>query len=239
MTMYPDANSRRIELEYGTTDRSMFNFFNAVYAWMAVGLALTAAVGWGVSQSPAMLNIIYGSRFVLIATALGMFAIAWATQSIALRISAAAGTAMFLLYCALMGMFISYIFIVYQMKSLLAAFFVTGGVFAIMSVYGYVTKRDLTKIGTFAIMGMIGLFIASLVNVFFASNMIDWIITYGVLIFTIIIAAYKTQDLKEMAQQFEGSPDMLARLSIVGSLILYITFINMFLAVLRIMGSRK
>lgn len=239
MSMYPDANSRRIELEYGTTEKSMFNFFNAVYAWMAVGLALTAAVGWLVSQSPAMLNMIYGSKFVLIATGLGMFAIAWATQSVALRISAAAGTALFLLYAALMGVFISYIFVVYKAGSLLSAFLVTGGVFGVMSVYGYVTKRDLTRIGTFAVMGMLGLFIASLVNVFFASTMIDWIITYAVLAFTIIIAAYKTQDLKNLAMEFEGQPDMLARISVVGSLVLYITFINMFLAVLRIMGSRR
>jgi FtsH-binding integral membrane protein len=237
--MYPDANSRRVELEYGTTEKSMFNFFNAVYAWMAVGLALTAAVAWLCSQSTTMLSLMYGSRGVYVVAALGMFAIAWATQHAALRLGAAAGTALFLVYAALMGVLISGIFVVYKLDTILAAFLVTGGVFAGMSVYGYVTKRDLTKIGAFAVAGMIGLFVASLVNVFFASSMISWIITYGVLACTIIIAAYKTQDLKAMASQFEGNPDMLARISIVGSLILYITFINMFLAILRIMGSRR
>jgi FtsH-binding integral membrane protein len=239
MSMFPQSGRRPVELEYGTTDRTTFNFFNAVYAWMAVGLAVTAVVGWGVAQSPAMLQMIYGSRFVLIAAALGLFAIAMATQRVALKMSAAAGTAMFLVYAGLMGVFISYIFVVYKLQTLGAAFLVTGGVFGLMSVYGYVTKRDLTTIGSYCVMGLMGLFVASLVNVFLASNALSWIVTYGVVLVTIGIIAYKTQDLKAMAAQFEGNRDMLARISIIGALILYISFINLFLSILRIMGNRR
>lgn len=239
MSMFPQSSRRPVELEYGTTDRSMFNFFNAVYAWMAVGLALTAAVGYGVSQSPAMLRVIYGGPFVMVAAAIGMLVIAIAAQRVALRVSAAAGTAMFLIYAALMGLLISYIFVVYKMNTIAVAFLVTGGVFGGMSVYGYVTKRDLTSIGSLCFMGMLGLFIASLVNVFFASNLLSWVITYGVLLVTLGIIAYKTQDLKAMAMQFEGDPQMLSRIAIVGSLILYISFINLFMSILRILGDRR
>jgi FtsH-binding integral membrane protein len=239
MSMYPDANSRRVELEYGTTDKSIFNFFNAVYAWMAVGLALTAAVAWFVAQSPTMIRAIYSGRFIMVAAALGMFAIAIATQSVAMRVSAAAGTAMFLLYAALMGVLISGIFIIYKLQTIGVSFLVTGGVFGLMSLIGYTTKRDLSKIGPILIAGMIGMFIASIVNVFIASSILDWIITYAVLGLTIGITAYKTQYLKMMAAEYEGQPAMLARLSVVGSLILYITFINMFMSVLRILGNRR
>src|SRR5262245_50303629 len=217
MSMFPQANRRPVELEYGTTDRSMSNFFNAVYAWMAVGLAVTAVVAWGASQSNAMLQFMYGSRLMLVAAPIGMLVIAIATQNVALRISAAAGTAMFLLYAALMGLFISYIFVIYKIQTLGVAFLLTGGVFGLMSVYGYMTKRDLTTIGSLCVMGLLGLFVASLVNIFLASNALSWVITYGVLFVTIGIVAYKTQQLKEMAIQFEGNREMLTRLSIIGS----------------------
>ncbi len=239
MSMFPQAGRRPVELEYGTTERSLSNFFNAVYAWMAVGLALTAVVAWAASQSNAMLQLMYGSRFVMVAAALGMFVIAIATQKVALQVSAAAGTAMFLLYAALMGVFICGIFVVYKIQTLLAAFLLTGGVFGVMSLYGYITKRDLTTIGSICVMGLLGLFVASLVNVFLASNALSWVITYGVLFVTIGIVAYKTQQLKAMALQFEGNREMLTRLSIVGSLILYISFINLFLSILRILGNRR
>src|SRR6187549_1988623 len=107
MSQYPQQ-SRPWSLEYGqATDRTMFNFFNAVYAWMAVGLALTAAVGYAVSQSQAMLRAIYGGPFIMVAAAIGMLVITMATQRVALRVGAAAGTAMFLVYAALMGLLIS------------------------------------------------------------------------------------------------------------------------------------
>ena len=242
MSMFPnsDAQRRPVELEYGTTDRSTFNFFNAVYAWMAVGLAVTAAVAWGTAQSPALLKIVYGGgKGMMLVWVLALFAIAWFTQTAALRLSAAAGTFMFLLYATVLGALLSGIFIVYKLQTLGAAFLLTGGVFAVMSVYGFVTKRDLTTIGSYLIMGFVGLFIASLVNIFLASNALGWIITYGVLFVFIGITAYETQKLKVMAQQFEGNPNMLGRIAIIGSLLLYIAFINMFLSILRILGDRR
>jgi FtsH-binding integral membrane protein len=106
-------------------------------------------------------------------------------------------------------------------------------------MYGFVTKRDLTGIGSFLVMGAIGLFIASLVNVFIASNALSWVITYAVLGVFIGITAYETQRLRNMAEQHAGNADLSGRLAIVGALVLYIAFINIFLSILRILGSRR
>ncbi len=239
MSMFPQSTSKPVELEYGTVERTMFNFFNAVYAWMAVGLALTAAVAFGVSHSPTAMKMIYGNPLILAATSIGLFVIAIASQRAILRVSSTVGTAIFLLYAALMGVLISYIFVVYKLETIGAAFMVTGGVFAVMSVYGYITKRDLTSIGSLCVMGLIGLVIASVVNIFLASNALSWIVTYGVLAVTLGIIAYYTQALKEMADRAEGNPAMLSRIAIFGSLVLYISFINLFLSVLRIMNGKR
>src|SRR5436190_14711952 len=150
MSMFPQQ--RAVRLEYGTDDRAIFNFFNAVYAWMAVGLAVTAAVAWACSQSAVMMNVVYGSRGGYMIMGLAAFAIAMGVQSMAMRISAAAGTALFLLYAAVIGALISGIFRIYSGPTLLASFAMTGGVFGGMSVYGYITKRDLTKIGSILVM---------------------------------------------------------------------------------------
>jgi uncharacterized protein len=238
MSMYPQ--SRPYELDYGTDDRVVFNFFNAVYAWMAVGLAVTAAVAWIVAHTPALLNIVYAGRGVAVMLLLGAFALSIFIQSAAARIGAGTATALFLLYAALIGAIISYVFIIYNLATLGGAFVMTGGTFAIMSIYGFVTKRDLTRIGSVLIMIAIGLFLASLVNIFTANNALSWIITYAVLGVFIGITAYETQRLKAMAYAHRGNADLAARYAIVGSLVLYISFINMFMSILRIMGgSRK
>lgn len=240
MNQFPSTNPLRkpIELEYGTTDKTVFNFFNQVYAWMAVGLAVTACVGLLFSQKPALLQLIYGSKFGYVAIILGMTMLAFAVRGAALNISAAAGTGLFLLYAALMGALISGIFLIHPWQTLVSAFFLTGGVFAVMSIYGFVTKKDLTSIGSFMIMTVIGLFIASLINVFLQNDLMGWIITYGILIAFVLLTAYDTQKLKEIAHATEGNPQLASRLAIVGSLNLYVDFINIFLAILRIM-SRK
>jgi uncharacterized protein len=239
MSMFP--NTRRVELNYGTEARSIASFFNAVYAWMAVGLAVTAVTAWVVAHTPPLLEIIYSGRGMVVVMALGAFGIAWYVQSQFQRINPGVATALFLLYAVVIGAMISWIFVVYrdQMGMLGAAFLMTGGVFGAMSIYGFVTKRDLTGIGSILIMCALGLFVASLVNVFLASNALSWFITYAVLAVFIGITAYETQKLKAMAYQFQGNGLMLSRLSIVGSLVLYISFINMFLSILRILSSRR
>ena len=241
MSMNPQSGLRKPwELEYARDDRAMSKFFNVVYAWMAVGLAVTASVGYFASQSAVMRQMMYGGgRGMIVVFALGMFAIAMAVQASALRINANVATGLFLLYAALMGCLISYIFIVYPMATIGAAFLITGGTFAAMSIYGFVTRRDLTRIGSFLVMCAIGLFIASLVNLFIASSALSWFITYAVLAVFIGITAYETQRLKMLAQEFGDNPAIAPRIAIIGSLVLYISFINLFMSILRILGSRK
>jgi FtsH-binding integral membrane protein len=214
-------------------------FFNTVYAWMCVGLALSACVGWWVSQQQSLLPIIYGSKGGYLMIALAAFGIAWFVQSQIERLTATMATVLFLVYAAVIGALLAGIFIVYPPKMLIAAFFLTAGTFGAMSVYGFVTKRDLSRIGSMAVMLAFGFIIASFVNMWLANDTLGWIITYAILVLFVIITAYQTQRLREIAVQLAHSPEMASKYAIVGSLVLYIAFINMFLAILRIMGGRR
>lgn len=240
MSMFPDANTRRrVEIGYGTEDRAIFNFFNTVYAWMAVGLALTGVVAFAVSQSSAAMHMVYANRGIYAVLGIGAFLLAVSAQSVALRVGTAAGLAMFLLYAALIGALISGIFIIYPATTLAAAFVLTAGTFGAMSVYGFVTKRDLTSMGSILIMCVIGLFVASLVNLWIANSALSWLITYAVLLVFVGLTAYHTQQLKNFANEHAHNPEMASRMAVVGSLILYVAFINLFLSILRIMGNRR
>ena len=235
MSQFPYARNKVID--YGTDDKVTFNFFNAVYSWMAVGLALTAVVAYATAHSPAMIKLVYGGPMFAVVCALGMMGIAMGVQSAALRISAAAGTALFLVYAGLMGMLLSYVFIIYQMPIIAGAFLITAGVFGGMSIYGFVTKRDLTSMGSMLVMAFWGIFLASIVNLFIANNFLSWVVTYGVLFVVMGLTAYHTQNLKAIADQTRGQPKLAARYAIIGSLILYISFINLFKSILRIFGN--
>lgn len=224
-------------IDYGTDEASTFSFFNMVYAWMAVGIAVTAVVGWFVAHTPLVYT--FANPGVTVAVLLGAFALAWFVQSQAGRLGAPVAMALFLLYATLIGALISYIWIVYDLETIGSALFMTAGTFGAMSIYGFVTKRDLSRIGSILVMCAIGLFFGSIVNIFLASNAFSWFITYGVLIVFIGITAYETQMLKNMAQQLRHQPHLMARYAVVGSLVLYISFINIFMAILRILGDRR
>ena len=154
------------------------------------------------------------------------------------KISAAVATFIFLLYAILNGVTFSIVLLAYTGSSIAVAFFVTAGVFGIMSLYGYITKKDLTTLGHFAMMALVGLIIASLANLFFNSSAVDWIVTYaGVLIF-IALTAYDTQKIKRLysdSQSWEGQE----KESVIGALTLYLDFINLFLDFLRIFGRSR
>ena len=235
MSMYPQ--SQRVELGYATDERAVSRFFSTVYAWMCVGLAVTATVALLVSKSPTALAILH-QPFVSIAVFLGLVGLAWGVGSAAHRISANVATMLFLLYAAVVGAMISWIVIVYPMRTIFAALGITAGTFAGMSVYGYVTKRDLSRMGSILIMCFWGLLVASIVNIFVANSVLDWIITYGILLVFVGLTAYDTQKLREIAENIHGGPELMARYAIVGSLNLYIDFINIFLSILKILGSR-
>jgi len=240
MSMYPnnDVTRRPIGLGYATDEKVVFNFFNTVYAWMCVGLAVTAAVAWMVSQNAPMVRAFSSSGLGLIFL-LGSVAMVWAIQSAAQRVQPTLATVLFLLYSAVIGAVFSGIFVLYNLQTISGAFIMTAGVFGGMSVYGFVTKRDLTAMGSILIMCVWGLFLATIVNFFIASTAFSWFLTYAILAVFIGLVAFDTQRLRVIAQQIGGDARASASYAIIGSLRLYLDFINIFLSILRIMGNRR
>jgi uncharacterized protein len=201
----------------------------AVYGWMAAGLALTAFVSLAVASSPALFNMLYANKMIFFGLIIAEFALVFAIAGFAVRMGTATAAPLFLLYSALNGVTISGIFMVYTGQSISSAFFITAGTFGAMSVYGLVTKRDLTSLGSFCFMGLIGIVIASVVNIFLHSNMIQFIVSCIGLIVFIGLTAYDTQKLKGV----RGGA------AVAGALALYLDFINIFLLMLQLFGDRR
>ena len=236
----PQNPSRSYGLDYSSVgDRSaVASFFNNVYAWMSAGLALTAVVAWYVSSNQALFGWLYGTG-IWIGLFVLQLVLVFTISAAVNRLSPTAATALFLLYAALSGLTFSVVFLAYTFSSIAGTFFATAGTFGAMSIYGYVTKRDLTRLGSLLFMALIGLIIASVVNIFWANSTMYWVITYaGILIF-VGLTAYDTQRLREVAIATANDPRMAARYAINGALTLYLDFINLFLMLLRILGDRR
>jgi len=217
---------------------SLVSFMHKVYGWMFVGLLLTAVTAYFVSTSDAILNLLISNAFVFYGLLILELVLVFGLSAMVNKISASIATFIFLLYAILNGVTFSIVLLAYTGSSIAVAFFVTAGVFGIMSLYGYITKKDLTTLGHFAMMALVGLIIASLANLFFNSSAVDWIVTYaGVLIF-IALTAYDTQKIKRLysdSQSWEGQE----KESVIGALTLYLDFINLFLDFLRIFGRSR
>ena len=204
------------------------------YRWMSVGLGITGLVAWLVSQSPAALDIVVGNRIVFYGLLIAQLGLVIAFSPVAARASTAVAGAMFFVYAALTGLTFSVIFLVYTSSSIASTFLITAGAFAGLSVFGAVTRRDLSGVGRFAIFALIGLIIASVVNFFLASTALMWLTTFaGVAIFA-ALTAYDTQKLKALYAAGVGG-----NLALRGALTLYLDFINMFLFLLRLFGRRR
>ncbi len=214
-------------------------FFRKVYLWMTAGLGTTALAAFFMLSSRSAMQLIFGNRMLFFALIIAELGLVFAMSAAINRISATTATLMFLGYSALNGVTFAAIFLIYTKSSIVSAFLVTAGTFAAMSMYGYATKRDLTGFGSFLFMGLIGLIIASLVNMFLHSEMIYWITSYiGVFIF-VGLTAYDTQQLKQIGQAGFADEEQRHKASIIGALRLYLDFINLFLMLLRIMGDRR
>ncbi len=213
-------------------------FMVRVYNWMTLGLALTGGVAFLVATTPALLQVVASPwvSFPLILLQLGL--VVWLATRV-MQMSAVQATGVFLLYSALTGVTLSFVFLVYTTASLTSTFFVTAGTFGAMSFYGYTTKRDLTSWGSFLFMGLVGIIIASIVNMFLQSSMVYWLVTYaGVLIF-VGLTAYDTQKIKEMNILGNEGTEEDTKEAVRGALSLYLDFINLFLMLLRVMGQRR
>ena len=204
------------------------------YRWMSVGLGITGLVAWLVSQSPAAIELFVTNRIVFYALLFAQLGMVIAFGSVASRASTAVTGAMFFAYAALTGVTFSFIFLVYTSASISSTFLVTGATFGGLSLFGAVTKSDLSGVGRFAMFALIGLIVASVVNIFFASSALLWVTTFaGVLIFA-ALTAYDTQKLKALYAAGVGG-----NLALRGALTLYLDFINMFLFLLRLFGRRR
>ena len=214
-------------------------FLRGVYGWMSAGLALTAVVALFTASSPALLQAIFGNRIVFYALVFGELGLVIAVTGAINRLSPAAATGLFLLYAGLNGVTLSAILLVYTGSSIAATFFVTAGMFGSMSLYGALTKRDLASWGSFLFMGLIGVLIASVVNIFMKSDAVSWVMAMcGVIVFT-GLAAYDTNKLRTLARQGFADAGAERKGAIVGALALYLDFINIFLMLLRLFGSKR
>lgn len=216
------------------------NFVSRVYAWMSLALFLTALTAFFVASSPALLNVIFGNKLVFYGLLLGELGLVFYLSSALMRLSASTATALFLGYSVLNGLTMAFIFIIYTAGSIASTFLITAGIFGIMSAYGFYTKKDLTSIGNLCFMGLIGIVLASIVNIFWQNSTFYWITTcIGVLVFVGLIA-YDTQKLKVLnATMQQDGVDNGQQKAIYGALTLYLDFINLFLLLLRLVGGRR
>jgi FtsH-binding integral membrane protein len=212
-------------------------FLRAVYGWMFVGLGITAAVALSVASSPAILQGIFGNRFLFFGLIIAELGLVFFLSARVQKIAPATASALFIVYSALNGATISFIFLAYAGASIASTFVVTAGMFGALALYGSTTKRSLAGVGHFVGMGLIGLVLAMVVGFFWHSSGLQFVISVvGVIVFT-GLTAWDAQRLKVMAAALpEGQTGSYA---IVGALSLYLDFINLFLFLLRFMGGRR
>ena len=205
-----------------------------VYVRMFLALVVTAFTALYVASSPALLTTILGSRAIFFGLIIAELAVVFVISGMLHKLSTVTATLLFYLYAILNGVVFSSIFVVYELGSIAYTFFITAGVFGAMSVYGLVTKNDMTRFGSYCVMALFGLIIATVVNIFVASSTLDWIISFvGVALF-IGLTAWDTQKIKNAA--YEVEPSQMGKLATIGALSLYLDFINLFLYLLRFFG---
>jgi uncharacterized protein len=222
--------------QYRDTDL-LAAFMRGVYGWMCGGLAVTAVTAWVVSSSPALTAAIFGNRAVFWILAIAQLGIVFALSARVDRMASGTASLLFVVYSALTGVTFSAILLVYTGESIVSTFVVAAGMFGALATYGTVTRRQLSGLGQFLFMGLIGLVIASIVGIFWHNDGLQFVISFiGVIVFA-GLTVYDAQRLKELAFATSAGPTSGA--TIVGALALYLDFINLFLFLLRFLGNRR
>lgn len=218
-------------------DQGLRSFMLSVYNYMTVGLIITGFVAWFVGNTPALAQAIWGTPLKWVAMFAPLVFVFFFSSRIQ-TMSSSTAQGMFWIYSCLMGVSLAFIFLVFTGTSIAKVFFISAGTFAATSLYGYTTKADLTKVGSFLFMGLIGLFLASIVNLFMQSSALEFAIScIGVVIF-VGLTAYDTQMLKSMYLDSDSS-EIASKKAIMGALNLYLDFINLFMMMLRLLGDRR
>ncbi len=231
------ATARPGEMAGADVDVGLRQYMLQVYNYMASGIALTGLVAYGVSMSQTAMQVIFDSplMWVVMLAPLGMVMFLSARMH---ALKASTAQALFWTYAGLMGLSLSFIFIAYTGLSIARVFFITAGTFAAMSLYGYTTKRDLSGFGSFLFMGLIGIIIASVVNMFLQSSAMHFVISVvGVLVF-VGLTAYDTQAIKSMYRAADTA-EVHGKKAVMGALRLYLDFINLFIMLLHLFGARR
>ena len=231
---------RLIREQEGSLSLAFPALMRKVYVWMTLALVLTGITAYGVASSPGLMMTIFQTPAIMWGLIIAELAIVIAISAAINRLSLTTATLLFVLYSVLNGATFSLIFAVYTMSSIANVFFITAGTFGVMAAYGYFTKRDLSSWGRLLLMALIGLIIATLVNVFLVkSSGFDLILSYaGVLIF-VGLTAYDTQKIKQMLAMQTDMGEGAQKVALLGALSLYLDFINLFLYLLRIFGRRE
>ncbi|HEN3608521.1 TPA: Bax inhibitor-1/YccA family protein [Yersinia enterocolitica] len=236
MDRYPRSNGSIVE----RANSGIQAYMAQVYGWMTCGLLLTAVVAWYAANTPSIIFALQSNQILFFGLIIAQLGLVFVISGMINRLSGSAATSLFMLYSALTGLTLSSILIMYTGASIASTFIICAGMFGAMSVYGYTTKRDLSGLGSMLFMGLIGIVLASIVNIWLKSSALMWAVTYiGVLVF-VGLTAYDTQKLKNMGAQLDSNDrDNFRKYSIVGALTLYLDFINLFLMLLRIFGNRR
>lgn len=232
--------------EYASTNERLWDTSKAfpvlmrkVYVWMSLALAITGFTAYGVATSPGILQAIFGNQILFWGLIIAEFALVIGVSAAINKLSLTTATLMFILYSVINGALLSSIFLLYTASSISTVFFITAGTFAAMAIVGYTTKTDLSSFGKILLMALIGLIIATVVNVFIKSSGFDMIISYiGVLIF-VGLTAYDSQKIKQMLLQAPDAGEGAQKIALLGALSLYLDFINLFIYLLRIFGKRE
>lgn len=212
----------------------------SVYLWMTCALVISGLTAMVVANNASMIEALFSSRAPLIVIFIAQFGLIWFISSRIGSISFFAATALFLVYSILTGVTLSSIFLLFTAESLSSVLFITAGTFAAVSIYGFITKKDLSSWGSILIMALLGLIIASVVNIFLKSELMYWIVSYAGVIIFVGLTAYDTQKIKTMATVMHSADEESKnKVALLGAITLYLDFINLFLYLLKIFGRRK
>jgi len=228
---------RLINEQEGALSLAFPALMRKVYVWMTLALVITAVTAYGVATSPSLLGMIYSSKIVLFGLFFAELALVFIINGAINRLSLTTATLLFILYSVLNGALLSSIFVVFSPMVITKTFFITAGTFGVMAAYGYFTKTDLTSIGKLLFMGLIGLILATIVNlIFLKSSNFDLILSYiGVAIF-VGLTAWDSQKIKQMLAMQTNMNEGAQKVALLGALSLYLDFVNLFLYLLRIFG---
>lgn len=214
-------------------------FMYKVYGWMAVALAITASVAYYVGTTPAVYQELYKSSFMLIGIVIAQVAIVLYLSFRIMSLSYSQAVIAFLAYASLVGVTTSSIMLVYTMASIYMAFVIAAGMFAAMALYGYLTDSDLSSMGSFLTMGLIGIMIAMFVNMFMKSAIADYYISLAAVGIFTLLTAYDVQKIKRMGESMMVDEETRKKVAVLGALTLYLDFINLFLHLLQVMGKKR